>query len=112
MPCDTRPLRREETLAQRMERDKQRLRALEQALLSGLAKFKIGPTGSVAIEGWSTADRDGITDLCAFRTLRAQNSWAARQALAKAEAQGGRRLNEAAVAAGHHAHGGDWHKGH
>lgn len=112
MPCDTRPLRREETLEERMAKDKARLQTLENALRAKAVSIEIGPTGAVAFRGWKDADRDGISDVCAFRTLRVQNSFELRQAVARAEAMSGRKLNERAVLAGHHAHGGTWHGGH
>ncbi len=95
-----------------MENDKKRLVKLEEELLKGKIKLLIGPTGAIEFRGWETKDRDGVSDVCAYRTLRASSSWALRQAVAKAEATQGKKINEAAIAAGHHAHGGTWHGGH
>lgn len=113
MPCDT--IRRpEQTPEQRDEQVKRSLRNLEVGLQTGAVKVKIGPTGAVAFDGWKQADRDDVTDVCAYRTLSAQNSWALRQAVAKAEQMSGRKVNAQAVGAGIHSHdgGNTWHKGH
>jgi hypothetical protein len=47
-----------------------------------------------------------VTDVCAYRTLTASNSWALRQAVAKAEQLAGRKVSAAQVAAGTHSHDG------
>lgn len=111
MPCDTR-LREGQTLAARNYEIEAALKRLEQYLSTGSVRLTVGPTGGIAFVGW--ADRDDLTDVCAFRTLQSQNSWALRQAIARAEATSGRKINQAAVTAGHHSHdgGGTWHKGH
>lgn len=111
MPCDT-ILKENQTLDQRSRQIDAALKRLEASLQAGKIKVGIGPTGSVTFMGWK--DRDDVTDVCAYRTLAAGNSWALRQAVARAEATSGRKVNTAAVAAGHHSHdgGGTWHKGH
>lgn len=111
MPCDS-VKKPNQSLQERNEEVRRSLQRLEQALQSGRVKVKIGPTGGVAFEGWSKEDRDGVTDVCGYRTLAAQNSWALRQAVQRAEMQQGKKVNPQAVAAGHHAHNGVWHKGH
>lgn len=98
-----------------MRETKVALARLEQKLTTGAAKLVIGPNGAIAFQSWE--DRDGVTDVCAYRTLSASNSWALRQAVAKAEAMSGRKVNANAVAAGTHAHADasgalHWHKGH
>ena len=59
-------------------------------------------------QGWQ--DQNAVTDVCAYRTLTASNSWALRQAVARAETTTGKRVNAQAVAAGWHSHdgGGSW----
>lgn len=113
MPCDTN-LKNGETLASRGEKVKKALSRLEAALTQGRVKVRIAPNGAVAFDGWKGDDRDDVTDVCAFRTLTAQSSPALRVAVARAEAQQGRKVNPHAVAAGHHSHDGgkSWHKGH
>lgn len=111
MPCDTRLLE-DETLAQREVKVKKALTRLEAALTNGQAKVVIGPRGEVAFQGWKKEDRDGMSDACTYRLLSAQNSWALRQAVAKAEALAGKKVNPHAVAGGSHSHDGGktWHK--
>lgn len=111
MPCDTR-LVDGQTLEGRNNQVKSALRRLEAALKGGTVKVNIGPNGAVAFQGWK--DRDDVSDVCAFRTLTAEGSWELRQAVAKAEAMTGRKVNPSAVGSGVHSHdgGSTWHKGH
>jgi hypothetical protein len=113
MPCDTN-LKPNETVESRREVVKKSLTRLEAALTAGTARVRIGANGAVAFEGWQPADRNDVTDVCAYRTLTSENSWALRQAVAKAEQTQGRKVNAAAVAAGTHSHdsGKTWHPGH
>jgi hypothetical protein len=110
MPCDTVRLSPGQTLAERMAQVKAALQRLEQKLQSGAVRLGIGPNGAVVFQGW--ADRDGVTDVCAYRSLAAENSWALRQAVARAEQFSGRKVNVNAVAAGVHSHDGgrSWDK--
>lgn len=110
MPCDT--VRPNVTPVVREEQVKGALRRLEAALKSGMVKVNIGPNGAIAFQGWK--DRDDVTDVCAFRRLTAEGSWELRQAVVKAEAMTGRKVNPNAVASGEHSHDGGhtWHKGH
>ncbi len=113
MPCDT-VLRPGVSLEQRVKAIDLSLKRLEQFLTTGKASIKISPTGAIAFVGWQGADRDDVTDVCAYRTLTAANSWALRQAVAKAEAMQGRKVNPKAVIGGQHSHDGgkSWHNGH
>jgi hypothetical protein len=101
-----------QTVPERDAEIKAALRRLEAALQAGQVTVAISPQGAVAFGAWS--DRDGVTDACAYRTLAAAGSWALRQAVARAEALGGRKVNERAVLAGTHSHDGGktWHHGH
>lgn len=111
MPCDS-VRNPNQSLEDRNNQVKAALRRLEAALQSGTVRVSIGPSGGVAFVGWK--DRDDVTDVCAYRTLTAEGSWALRQAVTKAEAMTGRKVNPNAVASGHHSHddGNTWHKGH
>ena len=101
-----------QSLAAREAEVKGALRRLEQALAAGQARVVVGPTGAVAFQAW--ADRAGLSDACAYRVLTVEGSWILRQAVARAEAMGGRKVNTQAVAAGHHSHDGGrtWGRGH
>lgn len=109
MACETR-LREGQTFAQRVDQVKEALARLERYLATGSVKVTIAPNGALAFNGWK--DRDDITDACAYRTLSFQNSWTLKQAVLKAEQMSGRKVNPAAVAAGHHSHDGGrtWQK--
>jgi hypothetical protein len=113
MPCDT-ILSSGQTLVQRVKAIDLALKRLEQYLTAGRITIGIAPNGAITFKGWSINDRDDVSDVCALRTLRAQNSWALRQAIARAEAQTGRKVNMRAVEAGVHSHDGGktWHPGH
>jgi len=101
MPCDTR-LRAGQTMAARNAEITRALARLEAALQADRVKLQIAANGAVAFAGWN--DRDDITDVCAFRTLSAEGSWALKQAVQRAEAMQGRKVNANAVAAGWHTH--------
>jgi hypothetical protein len=85
-----------------MSEVKRTLKRLETYLSAGRVRVGIGPNGAIVFQGW--ADRDDVSDVCAYRTLALENSWALRQAVARAEATSGRKVNPQAVAAGHHSH--------
>lgn len=103
MPCDTR-LRKNQTLAQREREISEALARLERYLQTGTVRVQISPQGAVAFQGWS--DPEGVTDVCAYRTLALKNSWALKQAVARAETMSGKKVNPQAVAAGAHSHDG------
>ena len=103
MPCASR-IPAGMTLEQRMSQIDRALKRLETSLQSGSVRIQIGPNGAVALANWT--DRDDMTDVCAVRSLLTSNSWALRQAIARAEAMQGRKVNVNAVAAGWHTHDG------
>lgn len=109
MPCDSVPAGM--TVQERERQIKASLARLEAQLGAGVSVV-IGPGGAVAFFGWK--DRDGVADVCAFRRLSLANSFKLRQAVQRAEAQAGRKVNPQAVGAGVHSHddGATWHPGH
>ncbi len=111
MPCFTR-IRKGVTVVQRQAQVKAAIASLEAQLEAKTVKLKVGPTGALAIDGWK--DRDDVTDVCAIRAMMTASSWAFRQALARAEALAGRKMDQKQVAAGVHSHdsGHTWHPGH
>ena len=113
MPCDVTP-RRGQTFVQRISEVELALRRLEQSLQTGIVRIVIAPNGAVALAGWRLEERADLSDVCAVRSLTVQNSWQLRQAIAKAEAMQGRKVDVRAVAAGTHSHDGGrtWDKGH
>ena len=90
------------------------LAKVERELRLKRVRVKIGPQGAIAFDGWSEADRRGLTDVCTVRKLRAKGSAAFRTALAEAERSAGRKANLATVGAGIHSHDGgkSWQAGH
>lgn len=113
MPCDTYRSYERQTLQERNAEVEVALKQLEKSLLDNRARVVIDrATGAVAITGWKAEERRGVADVCAIRSLQVSGSWALRQALAKAEAQAGRKVNMQTVAAGVHSHdnGRTWSK--
>jgi hypothetical protein len=102
MPCDT--PRKGQSLTERVNPVQEALKRLERYLSTGSVRVVISDKGAINFTGWK--DRDDVTDVCAYRTLSVQNSWALRQAVARAEAQQRRKVNPQAVAAGWHSHDG------
>lgn len=103
MACDT--MRKpNQTIVQRATEVETALRKLKADLLTGRVQVKIAPNGAIAFAGAGvTGD---LTDACAYRILSFQNSGELRSAIARAEAQSGRKVNPRAIAAGHHSHNG------
>lgn len=108
MPCDT-VLSENQTLQQREREIKEALARLERYLQSGQVRVQIGMQGAVAFTGWN--DRNGVSDVCAYRLLTLENSWSLKQAIARAEVMAGKKVNPQAIAAGMHTHDGmSWSK--
>lgn len=104
MPCDT-VLKPNQTLAERNREIDAALARLEAYLTNGVVSVGIGMNGAITFDGWK--DRDGLSDVCAYRTLtNEKKSWALRQAILKAERKTGRKVNPQAVASGLHSHDG------
>ncbi len=84
---------------------------LSQGLATGRIKAKVGPQGGIAFTGLSEAERDGVTDNCAYRRILATGTATAKAAIARAEQLAGRSVNRQAVALGAHSHDGGttWH---
>lgn len=90
------------TTPQARARQQSAVERLEKALGNNEAQLVIGAAGSIAFKGWT--DREGVSDLCAYRRLAASNSPTLRRAIMRAEAMSGRKINERAIAAGMHSH--------
>lgn len=108
MPCDT-FLKPQETIQMRVATIRQKTLELSTALAAGTVKPVIGPQGAIAFQGWQ--DRDGITDVCAYRRIMATGSARAKAAIMKAELLSGRTVSKQALAVGVHSHDGGrtWH---
>lgn len=111
MPCDSGPLAKS---AQQQADMRAALKRLELMLDKGGVGVIIGENGAMYFNGWSSADRKGWSDVCAFRALSAEGSFALQTAVQRAEMMAGRKLDQNMVAAGIHSHDGGhtWHQGH
>lgn len=105
MACESRR-RPGVTPEQRQKQIADSVAALGRALAEGRVVVKVGPQGAITFTGWSEQQRDGVSDVCAYRKLLASGSWALRQAVAKAEAMAGRKVDQRAIGAGVHSHDG------
>jgi hypothetical protein len=110
MPCHTK-LKRKQTIQQRAEEVRRAVTRLSDALISGRVKARVGPQGAIAFEGWDAAERDGVTDACAYRRLMITGSVLAKAAIARAEQLAGRSVDRRVIAHGMHSHdsGRTWH---
>ena len=105
MPCESMQKPGQTVASRKAEVEVARAR-LEASLQSGRVAVGISPQGAVVFKSWNAVERDGVTDVCAYRTLTGKNSWPLRQAIARAEMASGRKVNAQAVAAGLHSHDG------
>jgi hypothetical protein len=115
MPCDTR-LKKGQTVSQRKEEVKKAVTALEQAIAARRVAIKINSQGAIAFVGLTEAERDGVTDACAYRRILATGSALARAEIARAEQIQG-KVNRQIIGhggEGMHSHDGGktWHNGH
>lgn len=108
MPCNTKagltPVQK--------QKQADALSRLESMIASGTVRVVVGAQGAIAFQNWT--DREGQSDVCAYRALAARNSPALRAAVVRAEAMSGRKASAQAVGAGIHSHDGGktWHAGH
>ena len=108
MPCTTQPNLTE----QRRQAMQNAITRLGRALQGGTVRVVVGVNGAIAFKGlWRN---EGVTDLCAFRALKATGNSALRAAITRAEIIAGRNVSEQAIAGGTHSHDGGttWNTGH
>ena len=94
MPCDTR-LKANQTIKQRAEEVRKAVERITTGLVNGRIKAKVGPQGAIAFSGLTDADRDGVTDACAYRRIMVSGSALAKEAIMRAELMAGRRRGHA-----------------
>lgn len=105
MVCDT--IRKpQQTLAQRKEEIRKRLAQVDKLLGTKAVTAKVGPQGAITFIGLSATDRDGMTDACIYRQISRTGSFAAREAIKRAEMLAGRGVDRTQVTAGVHSHDG------
>src|SRR5262245_47433513 len=110
MPCDTRTLPNQ-TLSERKQEVKDTVTRLGALLAAGKVKAKVGPQGAIAFEGWVDADRNRVTDACAYRRLMVSGGVLAKAKIAQAEQLAGRTVDKQVIGQGAHSHDGGktWH---
>lgn len=110
MPCDTR-LKPKQTIQQRAAEVRAVVDNMNRLLISGRVKAMVGPQGAIAFQGLSEAERDGVTDNCAYRRLMSSGSALAKLAIERAELLAGRKIDKMVVGHGAHSHdgGATWH---
>jgi hypothetical protein len=110
MPCD-RKLKAGQTIQQRVTEVKKAVERIQTGLTNGSVKAVVSPRGAIAFTGISDADRDGVTDACAYRRILVSGSALAREAILKAEIRAGRSVDKLVIGQGAHSHDGGrtWH---
>jgi len=110
MPCDT-ALRRGQTISERKLEIRNTVTSLSEKLIKGTVKPVVGKQGAIAFAGWSDADRNKVTDACAYRQLMVFGSPLAKAAIARAEQLAGRTVDRQVIGQGAHSHDGGhtWH---
>lgn len=110
MPCDTR-LKPKQTIQERADDIRKAITGLDALLKKRKVRVRVGPQGAIVFDGWPEAERDGITDACAYRRIMATGSALAKAEIARAEQLAGRGVDRRVIAQGVHSHdgGNTWH---
>ena len=110
MPCDTR-LKARQSISERKAEIQAAITGLDALLKKRKVKVTIGPQGAIAFQGWPEADRNGITDACAYRRIMVSGSALAKAEIARAEQLSGRGVDRRVIGQGIHSHDGgrSWH---
>lgn len=113
MPCDTR-LKRGQTISQRADEVRSVTNKIMSGILQNRIKIKVSPTGSVAFDGISEGEKDGVTDACVYRRIMVSGPATVKAEMERQAMLQGRTINKAVVNAGVHSHDGGktWHDGH
>jgi hypothetical protein len=110
MPCD-RQLKANQTIQQRAEEIRKAVERISQGIATGRVKPRVGPQGAIAFDGITDAERDGVTDACAYRRILVSGSALVKAQLARAEQLAGRAVDKRVIGQGAHSHDGGrtWH---
>lgn len=117
MPCDTKlkqnykGLGRRQTISERKTEIVSAIERLSQGLAAGRVRPVVGPQGAITFQNWTDAERDDVTDACAYRQLMVHGSAFAKKAVERAELLAGRKVDRHVVGHGVHSHdgGATWH---
>lgn len=106
MACET--MRKpKQTLQERIAEITKAVALLDAKLKKRLVKPVVGPQGAITFKGWEDpAERNGITDACAYRRIMATGSVLAKQEIIRAEQLAGRSVDRKVVSQGVHSHDG------
>ena len=111
MPCD-RKLKAGQTIQQRKAEVKKAVERISKGLATGRIKPVVGKlNGAIAFANITDAERDGVTDACAYRQIMAGTDTLAKLAIARAEQIAGRSVDKQVIGQGAHSHDGGhtWH---
>ena len=109
--------RPKQTPAERKAEIAKTVEKFARGLAGGTVKVVIGPKGEVAFTGIPAVERNNVSDSCVYRAIMSTGFALARQQIARAEQLAGRRVDQKALAGGHHGHfdsngNVSWHGGH
>lgn len=111
MACETNR-RPKQTLQERIAEIGKAIALLDAKLKKRLVKPVVGPQGAITFSGWEdAAERNGVTDACAYRRIMATGSALAKMEIARAEQLAGRTVDRQVIGQGAHSHdgGATWH---
>ena len=116
MACWTR-VKPKQTPEERRDEVRKTIEKVARGIVDGKYKVVIGPQGAVAFSGVPASERNDVSDACVYRNIMSTGSAMARQLIARAEQLAGRRVDQKALAGGHHGHfdsngNVSWHGGH
>lgn len=101
MPCITNPT----ATPAKKAKQREALTKLQASIGAGSVEVIVAKgTGAFALKGWGAADREDISDLCAYRAL--MNTPEMRRAVMRAQVMSNTPLSARAVASGVHSHDG------
>lgn len=106
MACETFRSTPQQTPQERADEIRRAVSGLDQALRMKMIKPVVGKQGGITFAGWTSTNRAGVTDACAYRRIMATGSALARAEIARAEQLAGRTVDRNVVNSGLHSHDG------
>jgi hypothetical protein len=101
MPCLTNPT----VTVEQKTKQRGALERLRAAIGTGAVQVVVAKgTGAFALKGWAETDREGVSDICAYRALL--NTPEMRRAIMRAQAMSATPIDQRAIASGLHSHDG------